>query len=294
MHARARAVAVVVALAALLGGWAASASAAAPPHGDRGYLALGDSVAFGTDPTKSPTDASNFAGYPELLARALGLDLVNASCPGEATGGFISPTGTDNVCRPYRLAFPLHVAYAGTQLDFAVGYLERHPRTRLVTLGLGANDLFVCQKVTPDGCRSPAEIAATAATVRTNLTTIVRRLRAVYRHRLVLVTYYARDYRDPVEVAAIGAVNQAIVGAARAGRARVASGFGAFALAAAPRGGDACAAGLLIRLPAGGCDVHPSPRGDALLAAAVLAARPAQVSARHPDHRRAERTGAGG
>ena len=44
----------------------------------------------------------------------------NASCPGEATGGFISPTGLDNVCRPYRTTFPLHVAYTGTQLAFAV------------------------------------------------------------------------------------------------------------------------------------------------------------------------------
>ena len=53
---------------------------------------------------------------------------------------------------------------------------------------------------------------------------------------------------------------------------RVADGFGAFALASRLTGGDACAAGLLDRLPSGGCDVHPSARGHDLLAQAIRAA----------------------
>src|SRR5947208_1858211 len=59
-----------------------------------------------------------------------------------------SPTG-------HRTLFPLHVAYAGTQADYAVQYLRAHPDTRLVTLTIGANDMFVCQNTTPDHCTGP-------------------------------------------------------------------------------------------------------------------------------------------
>src|SRR6266853_2241614 len=55
-----------------------------------GYLAFGDSVPFGYSPLLNPTVASNFVGYPEIAARLLNIQDVNATCPGEATGGFIS------------------------------------------------------------------------------------------------------------------------------------------------------------------------------------------------------------
>src|SRR2546421_264842 len=108
--------------------------------GDGSYLALGDSVPFGFNPLVNPKDASNFVGYPEVVAESLELHDVNATCPGEATGGFLSLTGTDNVCRPYRFVFdnPLHVEYHGAQMDFVLRYLRGHPHTRLVTLTLGA------------------------------------------------------------------------------------------------------------------------------------------------------------
>ncbi|HEY3079303.1 MAG TPA: SGNH/GDSL hydrolase family protein, partial [Chloroflexota bacterium] len=96
------------------------------------YLALGDSLAFGLDPFRpvaDRSDASNFVGYPDVLAKALDLDLTNASCPGEATGGFISLTGVDRRCRTfYRARYPIHVSYTTSQLDFAVAYLRSHPR----------------------------------------------------------------------------------------------------------------------------------------------------------------------
>jgi hypothetical protein len=37
-------------------------------------------------------------------------------------------------------------------------------------------------------------------------------------------------------------------------------------------GGDPCAAGLLIKLPDGTCNIHPSPAGHLLLAQAIEAA----------------------
>ena len=53
-------------------------------------LALGDSVAFGYNPLLDFRVASNFVGYPEVVSRRLDLRDVNASCPGEATGGFLN------------------------------------------------------------------------------------------------------------------------------------------------------------------------------------------------------------
>ena len=109
-------------------------------------LSLGDSVVFGYITQDGPAyvNADNFIGYPEVVGNALRLDPVNASCPGETTAGFLSLTGADNGCRPFRSRFPLHESYNSTQLDFAMAYLGTNKRkTRLVTLSLGANDGFL-------------------------------------------------------------------------------------------------------------------------------------------------------
>src|SRR5258707_626419 len=98
------------------------------------YLALGDSVAYGLDPTKlsdpSITQAS-FTGYPETVAAIEQKKEVNAACPGETSGSFING-GPDYGCNSPRAPFPLpfrasglmHTAYAGTQLQFAVSELK--------------------------------------------------------------------------------------------------------------------------------------------------------------------------
>src|SRR6266851_6951077 len=154
------------------------------------YLALGDSVPFGFNPNPALwSNAANFTGYPEIVAQRLNIEDVNATCPGEATGGFISLTGTDNVCRPYRFILhePLHVSYSGTQLAFATSYLTTHPRTRLVTLTLGANDVFHLQHVCEAAHKGdPAAIGkcvvdgipAVLFTMATNLNAILGTIRA--------------------------------------------------------------------------------------------------------------------
>jgi len=187
---------VSAAALSLLG--ALPASATSEGHG---YLALGDSVAFGTDPNRDPTVASNQVGYPDYVASALNVEEVNSSCPGEATGGFISLTGLDNVCRPYRFFFklPLHVSYSGTQLAFAVSYLRANPRTRLVTIDLGANDFFALED---DICHFvPSCIAAGTpgilADMQANLETIFKDLRGTgYSGLIVALTYYSLTYPD--------------------------------------------------------------------------------------------------
>src|SRR5580700_5324415 len=136
------------------------------------YLALGDSVAFGyvppqAVPTPNYSDPGSFVGYPEDVARALRIRVANASCPGETTASFLVPGALSNGCENspgssigYRTEFPLHVQYRGTQMQYALKYLATHRHTRLVTIDIGANDLFLCQETTADACASPAEVQA--------------------------------------------------------------------------------------------------------------------------------------
>ena len=111
------------------------------------------------------------------------------------------------------------------------------------------------------------------ATLRTNVRTIYASLRAKgYRGDFVAVTYYSTNYADPIVTGAIAAVDVVLAGVTKAFGGTVADGFGTFAKAAAPYGGDTCAAGLLIRLTTTTCDIHPSPAGADLLASALYAA----------------------
>src|SRR5450432_322858 len=82
---------------------------------DGTVLALGDSVVFGyiTQDGFAYVNAANFIGYPSYVGSALNFDVVNASCPGETTGSFLSSTAPDNGCRAFRGQAPLHVAYTG-------------------------------------------------------------------------------------------------------------------------------------------------------------------------------------
>jgi lysophospholipase L1-like esterase len=257
-----------------------------------GYLALGDSVAFGFSPLVDPRNAANFTGYPEIVAQRLNIEDVNAACSGEATGGFIDPHGLDNVCRDYRRALPLHVAYTGTQLSFAVNYLKANPRTRLVTLNLDANDLFRLMSGPssdfwpPSGCYTP-DIAAYFSTTGSvpgcavqNLETIFKAIRATgYTGLIVALTYYSLDYSDPVQVGAFllnGAMETA---AAHSDHVLVADGFKAWKPFTAAFAGSSCNAGLLIRVSATECNIHPSPAGRDLLAGAIVQTIAASCSA---------------
>jgi lysophospholipase L1-like esterase len=285
-----RRTAATVALLTLLVAALVTPGASAHPSDRRGpssdagarYLALGDSVPFGFRPGAVTTpaeyaDASGFSGYPELLAaRTPPLRLTNASCPGETSASMIDLAAQSNGCANslgspvgYRDLFPLHTAYDGAQLDYAVDYLRAHRGTQLVSLTIGANDLFLCQRTTADQCAG-ASFPPLLARVGANTDRILSTLRdeAGYRGRLVLLTYYSLSYTDPAQVAGTQALNSVLARAAQANGATVADGFGAFAAAAGPQG-DPCAAGLLIALPSGGCDVHPTAAGHGVLASAV-------------------------
>jgi lysophospholipase L1-like esterase len=251
-------------------------SQAGPPQPD--YLALGDSLAFGYDPTLDKGNAAGFVGYPEEVAQSLGLADTNASCPGESTGHFIATSLPDNGCGLYGGFFPLHVAYSGDQLNFALAFLHAHPATGLVTLSLGANDVFLlrnhCAMLSSASCFGD-NFRAVVTLAAERVWWILNQIRqAGYSGKIIVVTYYPRDYSDSTEVLVAAALNAYVASVTALFGSIVADGFEAFRPASMAAGGSPCAAGLLIVTNTNPltCDVHPSPAGRHLLTGAVIQA----------------------
>ncbi len=249
-----------------------------PPASD--YLALGDSVTFGYReqanlPTPDYSDAASFVGYPEDVGAALGLNVANAACPGETSTSLVEPNVLSNGCENspggpgYRTGSPLHVSYSGTQLQYALHYLRTHPHTGLVTLMIGANDGFLCQQTTRDECVT--ELPDVLKQISSNVAHTLRAIRqdARYHRQVVIVNYYSLDYSNALDTAGSVALNQVVDVAARPFDVQIADGFSAFQNAARQSSGQTCQAGLLTQLTTGGCGIHPSLAGQALLAQAV-------------------------
>ena len=248
------------------------------------YLALGDSVTFGyMEPTVVPApnygDAAAFLGYPEQLGSQLHLSVANAACPGETAASLVSASAPSNGCEnnPAHISAdnyrnnPLHVNYKGSQLAFALSYLKSHHNVRLITLMIGANDFFLCQETTSDSCASTAEQNATTVTVTKAVHTILSAIRnkAHYNGQLVLVNYYSLNYSVPAVNAQSQLLNKVQDNAAKPFGVKIADGYGELEAASAHSGGNTCTAGLLTQLSAGGCGIHPSYAGQALLAQAL-------------------------
>jgi lysophospholipase L1-like esterase len=253
--------------------FASSALVAAEGGGEHLYLALGDSVSFGfiTNAGFEYVNPENFVGYPDYVGRALKFHTNNAACPGETSGSFLSSTAPDDGCRVYRSQVPLHVSYSSTQLDFAVSFLRTHPNTKLVSVGIGADDVLLLQAQCAD---DPTCIALglphVLATVQTNLATILGDLRAAgFKGIMVVVNYYSVDYSDANQTAITAALNQALETAAATQPATVvADVFTEFQGIAASAGGHTCNVGLLNASSQDQfmCDIHPSQSGQKLIA----------------------------
>ena len=253
-------------------------SPAAPSSEGGAYLALGDSVPFGYrggERSSEYEEAGNFTGYPELVGDALGLEVLNAACPGETTASLLDATAQSNGCENSRTSpdgfrddYPLHVDYASaeqSQLDYAVETLKARGDVELVTLQVGANDGFLCQATTADRCS--ADLGVVVDTVGENVATALDALRtdAGYDGRLVVVTYYSLDYADETTTTGVERLNAALISAAEAVDVEVANAFDPFATEAA--GGSPVDAGLVLP-----DDVHPTEKGQRLLADAVISA----------------------
>jgi len=225
-------------------------------------------------------------GYPEVIASVDSRfkKEVNASCPGETSGSFLHGP-PDNGCNsmgptgqgPFRPAIDLHTNYQGWQYDFAIAQLEANKNIELVTLNIGANDpLMVIGNCIREGGDVPTCIGTKMPdainTYGQNLATILTGIRSKYKGTLVVLNAYSPS--PEFDLIAQG-LNQATAQVSPLFGAKVADGYTAFQLVAALKGGDVCAAGLLIQFSNGTCDQHPSELGQNVLAAAI------EVAMRH-------------
>jgi lysophospholipase L1-like esterase len=275
------------------------------------YLALGDSIPFGMNDALVPPysysvpTASEFIGYPETVAATefpfSPNNLVNAACPGETSGSFLSTSVPDNGCNSPHVVYPpagsnlspvvippakgllpsiLHTAYTGAQMSFATTQLQKNKNIKLVTLQIGANDglLLLDQCLGVLSCVENGLQTTVLPALATNLGTILAGIRAEYQGTLVLVTYYSPESAlDSLVQALNSTITQVAAQFAQETHTPpilIANGYAAFQLASALFNENACAAGLLIKLPASlyntsPCDIHPSPLGRDLLAATV-------------------------
>ncbi len=226
------------------------------------YLALGDSVSYGlreadTVPPPVYSDPASFTGFPEDVAAALGLRVANAACPGETSLELLREDASTLGCQ-------LHVSYSGTQMQYATAYLRSHPTTTLVTLMIGINDTLKCQESTSDNCAT--QLSRILSRLSSDVATTLRKLRSSYSGTIVIVNYYPLFYAG---VDYSEQVNRTVDKAASQYHVKVADGWRAFETAAAGSNGNLCAAGLLTQLVGGGCGIHPSLAGQAILALAV-------------------------
>src|ERR1700759_2542482 len=98
-----------------LSGLFSSATANAPPKDaidKTDYLALGDSISFGFNPTV-PIDLNNYQGYPQFVSKGLGHKVANASCVGESSGSFVRAGAPDLGCAQWKAAGePMWITYS--------------------------------------------------------------------------------------------------------------------------------------------------------------------------------------
>jgi lysophospholipase L1-like esterase len=239
---------------------------------DGWYLALGDSLAAGLQPTTGDQKTRGYAGpvLEGVRKTQPGTQLTNLGCSGETTTTMLR----GGLCR-----YP-----EGSQTAAAVAFLKANAATtRLVTLDMGANNVLRCARPAVD----QACATSTTATVSTELTSILGQLRAVAPDvEIVLLTYYDpllaawRQGPEGQAVAAqslplLGALNAQIATVAAAARAKVADVAGAFATS---DGSGSPQPTNVTRI----CDwtwmcsrndIHANDAGYAAMAAAVLAAR---------------------
>jgi lysophospholipase L1-like esterase len=240
------------------------------------YLALGDSMAYGFQPTKPDAPPSGFrTGYVDVFAsrlRALtpGIKVVNYSCPGEQAKTFIA-----GECPWVNDGRRLHDAYTGSQLGAAVAFLRAHPgQVSPITLTMWGNDLFgdfapACQD---DLVCIKSGGSAGLARLGSRLDTIVGRLRAAApKAEIILSGAWNFDVEHPARTDPLfRSIDATIARVAVANRARVAKIYPVFS----PVGKPARAKAPICKLTfvCSRDDLHPTDAGYRAMAAAFLAA----------------------
>ena len=170
-------VVVAVVLLVVCGVLAAAVTAAGTSRDARYYVALGDSLSTGFQPTLSGQGIEMHGGYVDNIYSAEHsymphLELVDFGCPGDTSTSLL--TGIGN----YALARRLHCDRSyGSQLAAVLGFLRAHHRpgqVPLITIDVGINDINRCGGLLePDRCLLAGEEA-----LKENLPRILERLRA--------------------------------------------------------------------------------------------------------------------
>ena len=142
----------------------------------------------------------------------------------------------------------------------------------MITVGLGADDVFLFQASCPNDSCIESGLSAVLADVTANIETILTDLRATgFSGTIMVMNYYSLDYSDAAGTAITAALNDTLAVGAAQGGATVADVCTAFQTATVPAGGKTCSAGLLNASPSNQstCDVHPSQAGQMLIGKVV-------------------------
>lgn len=218
--------AVLTGLTGLVAAPATAAGSTPPPaaaHATGWYLALGDSLAAGYQPTTGDDKTGGYVGRVLAAVRTPDdkLQLRNLACSGETVA-----TMADGGRCSYE---------AGSQLDEAQEFLHAHGRnTELITVTIGANDVQRCVSRSAGSSVmsvDPVCVAAGLTTVATRLPGILSALRQAAPQAQIVVTNYYNPFlavwaSDP-QLAQFSSVlqsrlNAAISGAAASSHASVA------------------------------------------------------------------------
>jgi lysophospholipase L1-like esterase len=187
------------------------------------YLALGDSIAYGFQPTKAnASPAAVDTGYVDLFASRLRklspkLEVVNYGCPGESAVTFAR-----GGCDWLKHGGKLHNQFRGSQLKAALSFLRAHPaKVSPITVTLWGNDLPL--PLSQNAKRAPSAIASFAR----RFSSVLRQLRAAAPKAEIIVTGAWNPEADRLAQSEplYRSVDEAIRRSATASRARVADMF---------------------------------------------------------------------
>jgi lysophospholipase L1-like esterase len=267
-----RAIVVLVLGLGALSGTAAAVNQASRPVNQAPqsyYLALGDSMAYGFQPTKAKPGArpSDFnTGYVDVFAARLlklspKIDVVNYGCAGASTVTFARGGWNCDGLKP-------HDPFRGSQLKAATSFLRAHPKqVSPITLTLWGSDLA---PLSAKGKQAPKAIASFA----TRFDSILRQLRAAAPAAEIIVSGAWNPEADRLQQVEplYRSVDEAIAKAAAASGARVANMFAALNGPGNAEAQQARLCRLTFYCAKGGPDPHPTDAGYRAMAGAFWSA----------------------
>ena len=207
----------------------ASATAATSVGPKTYYLALGDSLAWGYQPTAQVFQGYDIDLYEHLTGHGTLLE-ANLGCLGETTITFINGGCPDAYLHKY--------PYSGAQLSAALTFIRQHPgQVSPVTIDIGANDALPLINSSTCAAPSTTVFSQTLATFDSNFSSILAQLRTALQGTGDLVTmnyYFPYQITCPSLLPDVETFNQHLAADAQQNGVPVADVFGAFGGATEP------------------------------------------------------------